>query len=204
MVPPGGKIPDEAGTTTSASSLVPSSSQFSISQTQTSTGTPTGAAGSSSQTVPAGTHSKLSSGAIAGIAVSGVFISLLLGALFFLLGRQTTILQFMRRQQQPPPTPYPLGSPVTYREPNTPMTHNSYAAPYAYPKYGDWANAVEIGSHDTTTQLSGSPTHNGSREHSMYSDQFDESRRQKVTGSSPPPMRIQNMATVELQSNRFP
>ncbi|MCJ1344977.1 hypothetical protein MMC31_003182 [Peltigera leucophlebia] len=188
MVVPGGKIPDEGGTTTSSSSRVLSTSLSSTFQAQTSTATPTGTAASSSQTaVPAESHNKLSSGAIAGIAVGGAFIAIMLGALLFLLGRQTTMLQFMRRQQNPPPMVYPVGSPVTYYEPNTPMTQNPYAAPYAHPKYGTRGNAVELGSNGTTIQPPGSPTHDGSREHSVYSDQFDEYRRQNATGSPPPP-----------------
>lgn len=187
MVVPGGKIPDEAAATTSASSLV-SSSPFSTFQTQKSTESPTATAASSSQTaVPAETHIKLSSGAIAGVAVGGALVAILLGAFLFLLGRQTTMLQFIRGQQHPPPIIYPVGSPVAYHEPNTPMTQNTYAAPQAYPKYGASGNAVELGSNDSTIRPPGSPTHDGSREHSMYSDQFDEYRRQKVTGSPPPP-----------------
>lgn len=182
MVVPGEKIPDEAGTTTSASGLVPSSIKSSASQTQTSTTTPTATGASSSQTaVPVETHIKLSSGAIAGIAVGGVVIALLLGALLFLLGRHTTMLQFMRRQQLSPPMAYPVGSPIPYHEPNTPMTHNSYTGPYAYPKYGSRGNAAELGNDRTTIQPPGSPGQ------SMYSDQFDEYGRQKVTGSPPPP-----------------
>lgn len=188
MVVPGGKLPDEAGTTTSASSLLPSSSPSSTFQTQKSTATPTETAASSSQTaVPVQSHSKLSSGAIVGIVVGGVVIAILLGALLFLLGRQTTMLQFIRRQQHPPPMVYPAG-PAAYHEPNTPMTQNPYASPHAYPKYGARGNAVELGSNGSTIQPPGSPTHDGSREHSVYSDQFDEYRRQKVTGSPPPPM----------------
>lgn len=188
MVVPGGKLPDEAGTTTSASSLLPSSSPSSTFQTQKSTATPTETAASSSQTaVPVESHSKLSSGAIAGVAVGGVLVAILLGAFLCLLGRQTTILQLIRRQQHPPPIFYPVGSPVAYHEPNTPMTQNPYAAPQAYPKYGASGNPVELGSNDSTIHPPSSPTHDGSREHSMYSDQFDEGRRQKVTGSPPPP-----------------
>ena len=82
---------------------------------------------------------------------------------------------------------YPVGSPVAYHEPNTPMTQHPYVAPYAYPKYGAHGNAAELGSNGTTVQTTGSPTHDGSREHSVYSDHFDEYRRQNVTGSPPPP-----------------
>lgn len=171
MVLPGGKIPDEAGTTIS-----PSSSQ---------TGTTTSP--SFSQTaVLAGihTHIKLSSSAIAGIAVGGVFIAILVGALIFLLGRQTTMLQFMRRQHLPPTTAYSVGSPVPYHEPNTPMTQNSYVGPYAYPSYSSRENVVELDIDGTTIQ----PMHEGSQKHNMYSDQFEEYRWQKVPRSPPPPL----------------
>lgn len=169
MVLPGGKLPDEAGTTASPSS----------SQTSTTTSP------SSSQTaVPAGTqtHTKLSSGAIAGIAVGGVVIAIFVGVLIFILGRQSTMLQFMKRQQLPPPMAYPVGSPVTYHEPNTPMTQNSYVGPHAYPNYSSRENVVELGTDGITIQ----PKHDGSQKHGMYSDQFDEDRQQEVTGSPPP------------------
>lgn len=184
MVVPGEMIPDEAGTTTSASSRVPSSSQTSTSQSQTSITTPT-ATGASSSQVPLETHTKLSSGAIAGITVGGVVIALLLGSLLFLLGRHTTMLQFMKRQQLSPPMAYPVGSPVPYHGPNNPMTHNSYTGPYAYPKYASRGNAVELGNDPTTIQPPGSPGQ------SLYSDQYDEYGRQKVTGSPPPPTHLE-------------
>lgn len=171
MVLPGGKLPDEAGTTTK-----PSSSQTSATTSPTSSQT----------AVPAGTqtHTKLSSGAIAGIAVGGVFIAILVGALIFLLGRQSTMLQFMRRQQLPPPMAYPVGSPVPYHEPNAPMTQSPYVGPYAYPNYSSRENVVELGTDGTATIQ---PMHEGSQKHGMYSDQFDEYRRQEVAGSPPPP-----------------
>lgn len=183
MVLPGGKIPDEAGTTSTTTS--PSSSQ-----TRTTT-SPT----SSQTAAPAEAHTqiKLSSGAIVGITVGGVIIAILVGALLFLYGRQTTMLQFMRREQQqqqhlPPPMAYPVGgSPIPYHEPNTPMTQNSYVVgSYAYPNYSSRENVVELGSDSSTLQHG---IHNGSQKHGMYSDQFDEYRRQNVTGSplpSPP------------------
>lgn len=184
MVVPGGKIPDEAGSSTSASSVVLPSSTSSKFLT-----IPTATATSTFQTVVpvAESHHNLSSGAIVGIAVGGLVIAILLGALLFLLGRQTTMLQFMKRQQQPPTMVYPVGSPVAYHDPNTPMAQNPYAAPYAYPKPGSHLNAAELGSNRTTIQPPGSPTHDGSRDHSVYSDQFDEYRRQKPPGSPPPP-----------------
>ena len=127
-------------------------------------------------------HGKLSSGAIAGIAVGGVVIALLFGALLFLIGRHTTVIQFMRRQQLSHPMAYPVGSPIPYHEPNTPMTHNSYTGPYAYQKYASrGGNPVELGNDRSSIQQPRSPGQ------SIYSGQFDEYGRQKVTGSPPPP-----------------
>lgn len=187
MVIPGDKIPDEAGTTTSASSRVrSSSSKSSASQTQTSTTAATTTATGASSSQPAAvsveneSHNKLSSGAIAGIAVGGVVIVLLLGALLFLLGRHTTMLQFMKRQQLSAPMAYPVGSPIPYHDPNTPMTHNSYTGPYAYQKYASRGNPVELGNDRTSIQ----PPHSPGQ--SIYSGQFGEYGRQKVTGSPPP------------------
>ena len=42
---------------------------------------------------------KLSTGAFVGILIGGLVVAVLVGALFFLLGRQKTMLQFMRRSQ---------------------------------------------------------------------------------------------------------
>lgn len=72
------EILDEAGTTTT-----PSSSQTAAMPRLAESHAQTG----------------LSSGAIAGIAVGGLFLTIFVGALLFLLGRQTTMLQFMRQQE---------------------------------------------------------------------------------------------------------
>lgn len=101
----------------------------------------TSSATSASHTPDASSH-KLSSGAIVGIVIGGVVVAFLIGALFFLLGRQKTILQFMRRGDyqtpgaqnlpgdqpdivSPPPqmTSFPHGSGLPY--PTTPNYHES-------------------------------------------------------------------------------
>ena len=48
---------------------------------------------------PVESSQRLSTVAIVGIVIAGVAVAILVGALFFLLGRQKTILQFMKRGQ---------------------------------------------------------------------------------------------------------
>lgn len=69
----------------------------------------TAAAVSTATNSPSHDHSKLSSGAIAGITVGAVAVAVAIGFLLFLLGRHRTELQFLRRdvhaQNQRPPPP---------------------------------------------------------------------------------------------------
>ena len=72
---------------------------------------------SSTQTVAAAAvhGSSLSGGAIAGIVIAAIFVVLLMGAVFFLLGRQKSMIQFLTRprskenlyQSMPPHAPSP-------------------------------------------------------------------------------------------------
>lgn len=174
MLNPGEKFPDEANPSTSSVSSITASS---TSRSQTSTAT----ADSSSQTAApaAASHSKLPTGAIVGIAVGGALVALLLGALFFLLGRQTTMLQFMRRHQQPP-NPHSI-APVAHVDPISPTAYGGNTPTYPA-KYGTQVNAAELGS-DTATYPPGSPALASTRATSTYSDPYEEYRRQK---SSPP------------------
>ena len=106
---PGEKNPDEVVTTTIALRLVRSSSLSSTFRLRHQTATPTITTASSSQTTgPVETHSKLSSGAIAGIAVDRVFSAILLSAFLFLPGCQTTTSQLMRRQRHSTPMHNPV------------------------------------------------------------------------------------------------
>ena len=87
-------------------------------------------AASASHTLNPSSH-KLAAGAIVGIVIGGVVVAFLIGALFFLLGRQKTMLQFMRRSQyqepgpQNPPGDQPDISPQPY------MTSNGPSLPYS-------------------------------------------------------------------------
>ena len=88
---------------------------------------------SASHTPDAASH-KLSTGAIVGIVIGGVIVAVLIGALFFLLGRQKTMLQFIRRSQYRAPGPQdPPGDQPEIRSPPTQMTPfpNSPGIPYA-------------------------------------------------------------------------
>ena len=102
---------------------------------------------------PDASSPRLSAGAIAGIVIGGVVVAFLIGALFFLLGRQKTIIQFMKRGQyqapgvqvlpgnqpgitSPPPqmTSFPNGSGILY-----PGTTNYQESVYDTPPYITYA-----------------------------------------------------------------
>ena len=74
----------------------PGSNANAVASQSSTTQAATSSATSASHAPDASSH-KLSTGAIVGIVIGGVVVAFLIGALFFLLGRQKTMLQFMRR-----------------------------------------------------------------------------------------------------------
>lgn len=93
MLAPGQPFPSEEG--------VPSGDVSPGTNTNTTTSQSSSTQSSAaypSYTSDASSH-KLSTGAIVGLVIGGLVVALLVGALFFLLGRQKTMLQFMRRNQ---------------------------------------------------------------------------------------------------------
>lgn len=86
-----------------------------------------------SHTPNASSH-KLSTGAIVGIVIGGLVVAVLIGALFFLLGRQKTMLQFMRRNHyQAPGAQIPPGDQPDIRSPPPQMSSfpSTSAIPYS-------------------------------------------------------------------------
>ncbi|KAK0119122.1 hypothetical protein ONS95_007984 [Cadophora gregata] len=98
---PGENFPAEVASTKSAAPS--SSSTTSSPTTATVTTTPTTSATAAASS---GSHSPLSTGAIAGIAIGGAAVLILGGALIYLCGRQRTMGELLRHNQQPPPPSY--------------------------------------------------------------------------------------------------
>ena len=139
MLAPGEPFPSEAGVP--SGDVNPGSNANAVTSQSSTTQAATSSATSASHTPDASSH-KLSTGAIVGIVIGGVVVIFLIGALFFLLGRQKTMLQFMRRSDyqapgaqnpprdqpdivSPPPqmTSFPHGSGLSYQA--TPNYHES-------------------------------------------------------------------------------
>jgi hypothetical protein len=118
MLEPGEAWPsEEKNPFSSTTSAAPTSTQ-----TPTSTSTvPTASATTSAAVAASSSSSKLSGGAIAGIAIGACAVALLAAALLFMCGRASR-----KRNSMPPPAPYP----VSYIDPSgkhmSVMTH-----PYA-------------------------------------------------------------------------
>ena len=133
MLAPGQPFPSEG--------TVPSGD---VSPGNSSTSSP---AAASSHATASSHSSKLSGGAIAGIVIAGVVGTILVGAVFFLLGRNKTMLQFMRRDQyqagsqNPPgpdmrsPTPHMNTYPAHANAVPYPETPNYHDAAYDTPPY---------------------------------------------------------------------
>ncbi|KAH0543122.1 hypothetical protein FGG08_002548 [Glutinoglossum americanum] len=88
MLQPGEDFPAEGGTSTSTKS-----------STATSTSAATSTAAASTAAAAAASHPVLSSGAIAGIAIGSSVVVLMAAALFFLLGRQRTLDDVIKKRE---------------------------------------------------------------------------------------------------------
>ena len=137
MLAPGEPFPSEGGVP--SGDVSPGSSANAATSQSSSAQAANSSAASSSHTPTTSSH-KIPTGAIVGIVIGGVVVAILIGALFFLLGRQKTMLQFIRRGQyqragpqsppgdqpdiaSPPPqmTSFPSGSGIAYlHTPNYP------------------------------------------------------------------------------------
>ena len=102
MLAPGQPFPSEEGVP--SGDVNPGSSTNAATSSSPSAQATKSSAASASHT-PAATSHGLSTGAIVGIVIGGVVVLVLIGALFFLLGRQKTMLQFLRRSQYQAPGP---------------------------------------------------------------------------------------------------
>ena len=100
MLAPGEPFPSEAGVP--SGDVNPGSNANAATSQSSSTQAAQPSAALASHAPDVSSH-KLSTGAIVGIVIGGVVVVSLIGALFFLLGRQKTMLQFMRRGQYQAP-----------------------------------------------------------------------------------------------------
>lgn len=122
MLAPGQSFPSEGGVPTG--DVNPNNSTTETSNAPAST---TSKAAAHTSSAAAASSHKLSSGAIAGIVVAGVLVALLGGAVFFLLGRHKTMLQFMRGNQYHPPG----GNPPGNQDVRSPQPQMASAIPYS-------------------------------------------------------------------------
>lgn len=133
MLAPGEPFPSEGGVP-SGDVSPGTNANVQSSSTQSSAAYPSHTPGASSH--------KLSTGAIVGIVIGGVVVAVLVGALFFLLGRQKTMLQFMRRNQyQAPGAHNPPGDQPDVGSPPPPQM-TSFAAASGTP-YSETPNYHE-------------------------------------------------------------
>jgi hypothetical protein len=109
MLQPGEDFPDEGGPSSSSSISASPTTHYESTSTPTSTPT-TVAVATPTQTPEPAKKSGLSAGAIAGIAVGGAAVLIIVIALFYLLGRNKSLRQMTRRTGTTP-APYPLPGP---------------------------------------------------------------------------------------------
>ena len=120
MLAPGQPFPSEAGVP--SGDVNPGTHASATTSQSSSTQATASSAAYASHTTNASSP-KLSTGAIVGIVIGGVAVAVLIGALFFLLGRQKTMLQFIRRNHyQVPGLQNPPGDQPDFRSPPPQMT----------------------------------------------------------------------------------
>ena len=140
MLAPGEPFPSEAGVPTG--DVNPGSNANPVTSQSLSTQTAKPSAASASHTPNASSH-KLSTGAIVGIVIGGVVVAFLVGAIFFLLGRQKTMLQLMRRgQYHAPGAQNPPGDQPDIRSPPPQMTSFSNGSSLPYPGATNYHESV--------------------------------------------------------------
>lgn len=209
MVVPGDPLPDNEESPSSTSSSSGSSSATS----STATSSPTSSAAPAPVTTSEANAHHLSTGAIVGIAVGGVIVVVILGVLLFLLGRNTALLQSMKKDSRPRVAEMPSnhGYDPGYAPPYSPGPVRYSSPP---PSMGEFKPYGPGSPHQQPAQLSAvaelSSPHMSDQQKSfnIYSDGQvnDEARRQTIT---PPPSNryvsrlISLNLTVSLFANRL-
>ena len=176
MLAPGEPLPDNEASPSSATSSGSSSATVgTASSSSTSSSIPTPV--TSAET---GSH-HLSTGAIVGIVVGAVIAIAALGALLFLLGRNTALLQSMRRDR---PTSYAIGASRNQGYDAPPYSQGRYGSPPP-PSMSDH-KPYEQHQKSTLAELPSPPLSSRQGPFNTYSDgqENDDARGQTIT---PPP-----------------
>lgn len=140
MLVPGEPFPSEAGVP--SGDVNPGSNTNAATSQSSSTQAAKPSAALASHTPDASSH-KLSTGAIVGIVIGGAIVVFLIGALFFLLGRQKTMLQFMRRgQYHAPGAQNPLGGQPDIASPPPQMASFPNISSIPYPGTPNYHSTV--------------------------------------------------------------
>lgn len=123
MISPGQSFPSEGASSTSASATA----------TATSTSTSTASATSTAVATSSSSGSKLSTGAIVGIAIGGAAVAILAAAVLYLCGRQKTISEILRshKPSRSAHTDSFLPGPMSHG-PLSPMSESAYSSKRPY------------------------------------------------------------------------